>query len=113
VRETAQRQADGASKAEPRIQPVVRAVGRNWRSQDSVRPYLVRLLVHFRGLYATAVRERPPGRRVEPSFGWCSLLVCARSRFNRSCQHVPAFALGRLAPVGAYGDDELARLTCA
>jgi hypothetical protein len=27
--------------------------------------------VHFRGLYATAVRERPPGLRVEPSLGWC------------------------------------------
>jgi hypothetical protein len=35
VRETAQRQADGASKAEPRIQPVVRAVSRDVRSQDS------------------------------------------------------------------------------
>jgi hypothetical protein len=76
---------------------------------------LVRLPVHFRGLYATAVKERPPGRRAEPS---ClravgvSLLVCARSRFNRSCQHVPAFALGQSAAVGLYGDDELARLSC-
>jgi hypothetical protein len=77
---------------------------------------LVRLPVHFRGLYATAVKERPPGLRAEPN---ClravgvSLRVCARSRFNRSSQHVPAFALGRPAPVGLYGDDELARLTCA
>jgi hypothetical protein len=115
VRETAQRQADGASKAEPRIQPVVRAVGWDWRSQDSAWLHLVRLPVHFRGLYATAVKERPPVLRAEPS---ClravgvSLRVCARSRFNRSCQHVPAFALGRPAPVGLYGDDELARLSC-
>ena len=35
MRETVQRQADGASKAERRIQPVVRAVGRDGRSQDS------------------------------------------------------------------------------
>lgn len=67
MRETAQRQADGASKAEPRIQPVVRAVGRDWRSQDSAWLDLVRLPVHFRGLYATAVKERPPGLRAEPS----------------------------------------------
>jgi hypothetical protein len=62
-----------------------------------------RLLVHFRCLYATAVEERPPGWRVEPSSltrVGVSLLVCARSRFNRSCQRVPAFALGLAAPGG-------------
>ena len=38
MRETAQRQADGASKAKHRIQPVVRVVGWYGRSQDSVWP---------------------------------------------------------------------------
>ena len=76
---------------------------------------LVRLPVHFRGLYATAVKERPPGLRAEPSClraAGVSLWVCARSRFNRSCQHVPAFALGQSAPVGLYGGAELARPFC-
>jgi hypothetical protein len=89
-----------------------------WVGLEIVRLYLalfVRLPVHFRGLYATAVKERPPGLRVEPNClraAGVSLRVCARSRFNRSCQHVPAFALGQSAPVGLYGDDELARLSC-
>jgi len=39
VRETAQRQADGASKAEPRIQPVVRAVG--WVGDRKTLPGLL------------------------------------------------------------------------
>lgn len=60
------------------------------------------LLVHFRCLYATAVEERPSGRCVEPgSFArvGVSLLVCTRSHLNRSCQRVPAFALGQRASV--------------
>lgn len=71
--------------------------------------WLVRLPVHFRCLYATAVEERPPGLRVEPnSFeSWCSLWVCARSRLNRSCQRVPAYALGRCALVGCVGKTSL------
>ena len=62
----------------------------------------VRLLVHFRCLYATAVEARPSVWRVEPgSFTrvGVSLLVCTRSHLNRSCQRVPAFALGQCALV--------------
>jgi hypothetical protein len=64
------------------------------------------LLVHFRCLYATAVEERPSGWRVEP--GSCKRVgvsrpVCTRSHLNRSCQHVPAFALGRGASRGGTG----------
>ncbi len=74
------------------------------------------LPVHFRGLYATAVKERPSGWRAEPNclYGYVgvSLLACTRSRPNRSSRHVPAFALGELALRGLCGGDELARPAC-
>ncbi len=88
MRETAQRQADGASKAEQRIQLVVREVCRYVRLQNSGRP-LQRLLMHFRCLYAPAVDVCSIRQAfiAEPlSFGTrCHAAGVASLPVNRSC----------------------------
>ena len=114
MRETAQRQADGASKAKHRIQPVVCAVGWRVRLQNSA-------LVKFSaaaGALSVFVRHRRCGASVglaceallSSSGAGVLRLTLTRSHHNRSCQRVPAYALGQWAPGGwLFGDVELAR----
>lgn len=99
MRETAQRQADGASKAKHRIQPVVRAVGWRVRLQNSASVKLSAAA----GALSVLVRHRRCGASVGSageallSSSGVGVLQRAltRSHHNRSCQRVSAYALGR------------------